>query len=194
MKPIRLGAILLALLLFGCGDSPGRLHIVESQEIPEDIYASATPDSLPATPIVVRVFFVRDNRVEDFDRTVVSTDAMQGGLTALLVGPSDQDLANGITTAIPIGTQLLSLNLKDGIASVDFSSEFEAGAEQSVRILQLAQVVYTLTARGLVTAVVFRIEGEPVSVVTSGGEVVDTPVGRSDYFLAPSQPSPSVVP
>ena len=46
---------------------------------------------------------------------------------------------------------------------------------------RLAQVVYTLTQFATVEGVLFRLDGEPVAVPTSGRGVVDGPVGRDDY-------------
>ena len=82
---------------------------------------------------------------------------------------------------MPDGSQLLGLSIKDGIATVDLSSEFEAGGGSSAVLTRLGQVVYTLTQFPSVKSVVFQIEGQTTSVSSGDGVVLDRPVGRADY-------------
>ena len=80
-------------------------------------------------------------------------------------------------TAIPDGTTLLGLTIKDGIATVDLSKEFESGGGGDTCASRLGQVVYTLTQFPTVDGVRFELDGVPTS--TFGGEgVTFTPAGR----------------
>jgi len=66
-------------------------------------------------------------------------------LESLLAGPSQAETAAGVFTAVPDGTELLGLDIEEGIATVDLSSEYAQGSGSWAEFLRLAQVVYTLT-------------------------------------------------
>jgi spore germination protein GerM len=78
-------------------------------------------------------------------------------LDSLLAGPSEAEAAAGVFTAVPAGTELLHLDIEDGIAMVDLSSEYEQGSGSWGESLRLAQVVYTLTQFETVETVDFRL-------------------------------------
>jgi spore germination protein GerM len=91
-------------------------------------------------------------------------------LELLLSGPGAWDAAPlpdpvaaaeaQLTTAIPDGTRVLSFNIADSVAVVDFSAEFAAAPPEA-----LAQVVFTLTnGQQGAGAVHFLIEGEKQAV------------------------------
>ena len=105
----------------------------------------------------------------------VATAAMR----ALLDGPAPMEMAASpaMYTAIPDGTTLLGLTIKDGIATVDLSKEFESGGGGDTMRQRLGQVVYTLTQFPTVDGVRFELDGVPTS--TFGGEgITFTPAGR----------------
>jgi len=95
----------------------------------------------------------------------------------LLRGPAEQ----GVETAIPAGTRLLGLNIEDGIATIDLTSEFEEGGGSLSMTMRLAQVVFTLTQFPTVDGVRFRLDGREIDVFSGEGIVLDHPVTRSDY-------------
>ena len=107
----------------------------------------------------------------------VATTAMQ----SLLEGPSAAEAAAQVGTAIPDGTQLLGVNVAEGLATVDLSSEFESGGGTLSMTMRLAQVVYTLTQFSTVKGVDFELDGQPVEVFSGEGIVLDHPVTREDY-------------
>jgi hypothetical protein len=98
-------------------------------------------------------------------------------LRALLAGPQTTELA----TAIPVDTELLGVRVANGVATANFTSEYETGANELSMQLRLGQVVYTLTQFPTVKGVRFELDGKPVSVFSSEGIVLDHPVGRADY-------------
>jgi spore germination protein GerM len=119
-------------------------------------------------------------------REVPKTVAVGGAsMRALLEGP-EAVIAPGtdpaVSTAIPEGTLFLGLDIKDGLATVDLSQEFESGGGSFSMGGRLAQVVYTLTQFPTVERVQFRLDGEPVTVFSGEGLVLDEPVTREDYF------------
>jgi hypothetical protein len=101
---------------------------------------------------------------------------------ALLEGPTaDESGEREITSAVPAGSRLLGLTIEDGVATVDLSSEFESGGGSLSVFVRLGQVVYTLTQFPTVDTVRFEIDGQPVTVFSSEGVVLDGPVGREQY-------------
>ena len=111
--------------------------------------------------------------------TAVATAAMK----ALLAGPTKTESGDrAITTAIPDGTTLLGISAKNGVATVNLSTEYDSGGGSDSMQFRLAQVVYTLTQFSTIKSVVFQIDGETVTVFGSEGIVLDGPVGRSDYY------------
>jgi len=128
----------------------------------------------------------RDPGLVPVMREVPRTVAVGGAsMRALLEGP-EAVVAPGtdpaVTTAIPEGTLFLGLDIKDGLATVDLSQEFESGGGSFSMGGRLAQVVYTLTQFPTVERVRFRLDGEPVTVFSGEGLVLDEPVTREDYF------------
>ena len=149
--------------------------------------SSPDPSASPATT-VVRAYFYYGGELgtaglvpllrEVPETRAVATAAMQ----ALLEGPtSDESGEREITSAVPDGSRLLGLTIEDGVATVDLSSEFESGGGSMSVFVRLGQVVYTLTQFPTVQTVRFVIEGEPVTVFSSEGVILDGPIGRDQY-------------
>ena len=108
-------------------------------------------------------------------RLVPGGDSLERALEELLRGPIASDDEIGITTEIPEGTELLSVEILDGVAHIDVSSEFN-GDEFGKGTLQLreAQLVFTATQIEGVDAVRVFVEGEPYLDQVNPG-------GRDDY-------------
>jgi germination protein M len=115
-------------------------------------------------------------------RSMPSTQRVgAAALTALFDGPNDGEITGDVGTAVPEGTQLLGLDIDDGVATVDLTSEFESGGGSLSMTMRLAQVVYTLTQFNTVKGVLFELDGRPIDVFSGEGIVLDHPVGRQDY-------------
>ena len=153
---------------------------------------SSQPSSSPATTIV-RAYFVLGGApggtgLVPVLRAVPQTAAVAtAAMNALLAGPTaDESGPRTITSAVPTGSRLLGLSIKNGVATVDLSTEFDSGGGSASMRYRLAQVVYTLTQFPTVTSVLFQIEGRIVTVFGSEGIVLDGPVGRAaDLDLLP---------
>ncbi len=102
-------------------------------------------------------------------------------IEALLDGPNELEVEIGMTTAIADGTELLGLEVSDGVAVVDFSGTFEEPSGTLMEEFRLAQTVFTLTQFELIDAVSFRIDGEDVTAIGSHGYDVSQPLGRDDF-------------
>ena len=158
-----------------------------------DPSASAPPSQTPpAGTTVVRAYFYFESvpgssGLVPILREVPATKAVAtAAMAALLEGPTETE-SGAMSSAIPSDTRLLGLTIKDGVATVDLSSEFESGGGSASATIRLGQVVYTLTQFPTVKSVVFEIDGRTVTVFGSEGIVLDGPVGRADYIsLLPS--------
>lgn len=151
--------------------------------------STATPAPSPTGTTIVRAYFylgsfTGSGGLVPVLRVVPLTQAVaSAAMRALLAGPSATELAArpAMYTDVPDGTRLLGLSIKNGVATVDLSSEFELDAGTKSDIGRLAQVVYTLTQFSTVTSVTFELDGVPVTSFSSAGIVLDHPVGRADY-------------
>ena len=127
MKPVVL-LVAVVLLLGGCGGGDD-----------ETASTDTSTTTVPAETTALRVYFLRDGLVWPVARQVEETEAVAtAALQELFVGPSSgeqQDL--GLSTAVPEGVELRSLDIENGVAAVHLSDELTGAA--------LAQVVYTLT-------------------------------------------------
>lgn len=123
---------------------------------------------------VSRPFAVLSHPVEDLPMEV---------LQFLLAGatPGEQESVPGISSAIPVGTRLLGVEVSDGIATVDFSTEFGSGGGTLSMMGRLGQVVFTLTRLDGIDGVRFEIEGVPTTVFGGEGIIVPDPATRVDF-------------
>jgi hypothetical protein len=148
-----------------------------------------TPTSTPASgdTIVIRAYYVLDGDpgVEGLVPTLrevpETTAVARAAMAALLDRGTIPDAYQSISTAIPPGTRLLGLSIKDGIATVDLSREFESGGGSASAFRRLGQVVYTLTQFSTVRAVLFQVEGRTVTTFGSEGIVLEGPQARKDF-------------
>jgi hypothetical protein len=111
----------------------------------------------------------------------MTTGVARAAMEALLEGGPKAIASVQLSTAIPAGTRLLGVSVREGVATVDLSREFESGGGSASMSYRLGQVVYTLTQFATVKSVVFNIDGQPVT--TFGGEGIDLgrPQTRFDY-------------
>ena len=153
-------------------------------EPPATIAPSPTPTSAPGGATSVTIYLFMDGKLVPVRRQIDETRAVgRAALNALFEGPTANELAASppLTTSIPDGTILLGLDIADGLATVDLSREFESGGGSASMFGRLAQVVYTLTQFPTVKQVAFQLDGEPVTVFSGEGIVLDEPSGREDY-------------
>jgi germination protein M len=134
------------------------------------------------TLLSLQVWFTRDDGLVSVERTHQPTQMVAtAAINSLLDGPTADERVMGYASAVPSGTKLLGIGIRNGVATVDLTSEFQNGAGSRSMQMRLAQVVYTLTQFPTVAKVRFRLDGAPVPVFSSEGIVLDNPVGRNDY-------------
>ena len=184
------GFVLVAMLLIeGCGaerrssdDSPGA-------RAP----APLAPDGLRTSS----VYFgdVHAERLVPVTRYLHPDSGLaRGAVLALLAGPDAADQARGLTSAIPAGSRLLGLKVRDSIATIDLARAFESGGGATAVRMRLAQLVYTLTRVPGVRSVRLWLDGRPVEVFSGEGLQVGQPLARADFpDFAPYDEDPPVV-
>lgn len=103
-------------------------------------------------------------------------------LKALLTGPSSVEQNSKIITNIPNNTKLLSVSIKNNIAYVNFSKEFEFNSYgRDATVNQIKQVVYTVTEFANVHYVQFMINGQVKTYLGGEGVLISKPFSRHDF-------------
>lgn len=201
-------AFFVALLVAACGTGTGDLGSVATPPPTEqpsiDLPSSeptpgstAGPGETPGTTpepsaggtTTIRAYFFLGSFVDNAGlvpvlRVIPKTKAVgTAAMEQLLKGPNDDELGGrpAMYTTIPEGTRFLGLTIDAGVATVNLSKEFESGGGSASVLGRLAQVVYTLTQFSSVKSVRFQLDGEPVTVFSGQGVVLDQPVDREDY-------------
>ncbi|MGA7282825.1 MAG: GerMN domain-containing protein [Acidimicrobiia bacterium] len=153
-----------------------------------------TTTTHPAGPIELGIYFYIDEaghpeRTGPFlvpvAKEVPHTVAVaRAAIEELLAGPSANTVSDtpSISTAIPVGVDLLGLDIERGLAIIDLSSDFGGSDDSAATAQRLAQVVFTLTRFETVDRVLFHQDGAPIQAQTGDGNLVDRPVTRDDYL------------
>jgi germination protein M len=131
--PGALSLLALALVAAGCLHDGGTETVTVRETVTETV-TGTVPGNAPA---VLKVYFLRDGKVAPVLRAAVAGPQVgAAAVRELLKGPGVSDV--DVDTAIPPGTELRSLRIEGGVASVELSRQLTD--EQA-----LAQLVYTLT-------------------------------------------------
>lgn len=152
----------------------------ESKKPPEKPKPTATTNA--------KLFFVQVDADGNVNRKSVvrqipkSDSPLTDTIKALLAGPADSEKSMSL---IPQGTRLLSATVRNGIAALNFSEEFEFNAIGADGYRgQLMQVVFTATEFATVESVQFLIEGQRKDYIGSGEDVwmwIGSPYTRSSF-------------
>jgi sporulation and spore germination protein/immunoglobulin-like protein involved in spore germination len=153
---------------------------------------SAAPSGEPSPSTPVETMIVRAYYVLDGDRGVEglvptlrvvpkSTGVARAAMNALLDPDAVLAKYDQLSSAVPAGSKVLGLSVKNGVATIDLSSEFESGGGSAAARYRLGQVVYTLTQFPTVRSVLFQIEGRTVTTFGAEGIVLDGPQARNDF-------------
>jgi len=166
-----------------------------STETPSGSPSASPSPSGSGSTMLVRVYFILGGPPGSVGlvpllRVVPQTVAVAtAAMGQLLAGPTAKESGDrAITTAIPDGTQLLGLTIKNGVATVDLSGEFASGsvgsgpASATELRNRLGEVVYTLTQFSTVRSVLFQVDGQTVTVFGSAGIALDGPQTRADLL------------
>jgi hypothetical protein len=106
---------------------------------------------------------------------------LEDTVTQLLLGLTPSEIDFGLSTEIPIETVLNGITIDEAIATVDVSSDFEAGGGTLSMSGRLAQLVFTITADPAITGVRLALDGNPVEVFSGEGLILDDPMTRDSF-------------
>ena len=191
-KGMRIAALLCAaaLALAACSndaDSPeGQSADSATTEEPspseepaeEESPASESTDD-DANTVSFQVWFANGKKLAPAVATIEATPRIgSAALDALIEGPAG---AGNLTSAIPAGTTVHSLNIEGGTATVDLSSEFESGSGIPSMGMRLGQLTFTLTQFPTIKRVALELDGVRVKKFSKEGLVVEKPFTRADF-------------
>jgi len=141
---------------------------------------AGTPSPSTAETMTYEVWFTYEGSLSVTPRTEPFTPAVgTAALEALLDGPTTEERRAGLGSTINPGTELLGLSIEDRIASVRLNDAFTAEETPAIAVGSLAQIVYTITQFDSVDAVVFEVEGQPLT--NFGGYELDG-AQRREHF------------
>ncbi len=100
-------------------------------------------------------------------------------LVSLLASAGKPD--GKLTSTIPVGTRLLSANVKPDGIHIDLSKEFTKGFGATSMIGRLGQVIYTATSQNPDAPVWISVEGKPLEALGDVGAEIRQPITRQQY-------------
>ncbi len=171
----------------------GQLVTTTSElQVPTSSSAVTTPPTTTGLPTTtdmpaltdVKVYLLRDERLTIVHRLVPGPAVLRGALTELLAGPTDAERADGLVSEVPQGTELLDVDLAEGLATVDLTSDFESGGGPLSMMARVAQVVFTVTQFDNADRALLWTQGRPIDVPGDEGVVLDQPQSRLDVGRA----------
>lgn len=142
----------------------------------------------PAEPVpagqTVQVYWLKTvgDRIEPTASPVTINEdepkaVLETAFQTMLEGSTDPEL----TSTVPEGTTLKSLDIREDGVHVDLSQEFTTGGGSASMTGRLAQVIYTASTLNPAAPVWISVEGEPLEVLGGEGLIVDQPMTRADF-------------
>lgn len=167
----------IALLVAACGiPVEAEPEIVDVELAPPAGNETPAPGELAA----VSLYLVRDEALVHVTRDLRSPPSLTSIFGSLLSDVTPEERQANLRTAIPPGTEIISITEDGSVLRVDLNSEFAAvGGEEE--LLAVAQIVMTATSVEGVDRVAFLLEGVPTDVPVASGALSVDPVGAADY-------------
>lgn len=129
-----------------------------------------SPANTGSSTQTVKVYFSENQPTEivqvAVDREVLASSDIEklagSAIIAMLGGPTDEERAQGLLTAIQDGSHMNYVRIKDGIATVDFNEAFD---------FQLGGSAKVLAIRGQVEKTLMQFAGvDEVKITINNGE------------------------
>lgn len=181
----RLWLVPLVAALCGCGvptaSQPERLPTV-----PYGLTDTAGPTrSTPSVQVSTgpRIWLLRGEQLVAAAPVPTQRDTRgtaSAALARLAAGPTDQQRADGLSSALGPSVLLRLTDLAQGRATVDITSGDQAPSPGRLP-RAVGQVVLTLVSVDGVDAVVLTSDGQPVQAPLPGGALTDRPLTADDY-------------
>jgi spore germination protein GerM len=176
-------AVVLVLVLAGCGLGRGGVVDIDPLSLPQRLLVTPAPSPTTAAEVTLdagTVYFSSDELLVPATRTLTAAPG-QGALQELLddlsAGPDAHDRDRGFSTALPPATRLRVTALQDGVATVDLAMD-QPPPDQTTAI---AQIVLTVTSLPGVTGVRLTFNGAPINAPLATGAQTNRLLTRADY-------------
>ena len=148
-------------------DASGPATSAEQAELPATVYLVSDADTLVAV-------------VRPIPADGAAGEQLAAALTSLIDGPSDEDAAAGLRSAVPPTTSVRAVVIDGSVATIDLSSDF-ASIGGPDELLAVGQFALTATTFPGVRAVRLRLEGEPIDIPLPDGALTDGPVTLGQF-------------
>ena len=168
----------------GCGvPTDDEAHLADADDVPFGLLEAEREDgaaSSEGTTVAEVYLYAEGERTLIPVARRVEDQALATVLEQVERGPTDSESAAGLRSALTDSDVIVGTDITGTTATVDLADSFStiSGSEQLVAI---AQLVYTATATGEVSQVVFTLEGRPVEIPHGDGSLTGGPVTRDDY-------------
>lgn len=175
------------------GTIPGTASPAQGQD--EAAHGGARSTGVPVPAMVqggkmrsTSLFFVHidDDGVivrQEVKRQIAGSDSpLLDSLTALLKGPSEDEIRKKLISLVPQGTKLISAQVRGSTAYLNFNEAFmynHYGIEGYAG--QLKQIIYTATSFPTVQDVQILIEGEKHDYLGGEGVYIGRPLSRNSF-------------
>lgn len=134
-----------------------------------------------ADTVALSVYLVRDNRLVHVTREAPPAESQVAAVvTAAVTGPSAAEASAGMWSAIPPATSVRAVQVSNGLARIDLSSDLAAIGGRD-EILAVAQIVLSVTSLPEADSVTFLLEGAATSVPRPDGVLAAGPFTAGDY-------------
>jgi Immunoglobulin-like domain of bacterial spore germination/Sporulation and spore germination len=141
---------------------------------------SPSPSPIPARDFTYEVWFNYDGYLFVTHRTEPFVPGVGArSVEAVLEGPTNDESAAGLSSAINPGTRLLGLTIHSGVATVNLDETFGAEETPATAVGSLSQIVYTLTQFDSIDGVVFEVGG--TRLTNFGGYELRVPQRRASF-------------
>ena len=173
-------------LVAGCGiplDASPRS--VNRDDIPIELLSPA-PDVTTSTTApaalteLIEIYLVRGDRLFAVPRTVPTPLSGPKVLDTLLAGPTSDESATGLRTAISRRASLIVVAVTGVFARVELDQAV-VGLQGRDQLLAIGQIVFTLASLSDIDGVEFSFRGNLIEVPTGRGTLKSGPVTTEDY-------------
>lgn len=183
--------LIASLVLTGCGlfgaekdkedmDPPGNAEVGDGEDTENTDGSVGEESEADETAVQTQLYLIdKDGFVVPRTFTLPYTEGIATQALEHLVtgGPVTEMLPDGFRAPLPSDTAL-SVNIKDGVATVNFSKEFaDYAAEDELKILQA--VTYTLTQFDSVKSVILQMNGNDLNEMPVNNTPISDELNRS---------------
>lgn len=171
MRSLFLGALFVLLYFFGFGlafyalpyiEQPGGVSAVNERGAPimraAKLYFPTSASMAETTDCIAYTSVTR--MVPD------TSDALRASIELLLEGPSETEKKAGFQTSIPAGTKLMGVDVRDGVARLQFNQALDEGVAGSCMVGMIrSQIEQTAQQFSGIQQVVLSIDGRTEDVL-----------------------------